>query len=129
MKPRSAAAYGWSSLWTTLPADSVFLHGFANTCCTGKIPPNLPPLSINTHTRSYGREPLKWRRFHLLYFLPLLSQIRRDRYRKSGSESPFWNVREPSRNYDLRRNLNRNTLIPPPPGGKAILPEYIHYYG
>jgi hypothetical protein len=24
------------------PADSVFLHGFASTCCTLKTPPNLP---------------------------------------------------------------------------------------
>jgi hypothetical protein len=117
MKPRSAAAYGWSSLWTILPAVSVFLHGFANTCCTRKAPPNLPPLSTNTHTRSNGRdpvvnrEPLRWRRFHLLYLLPLLSQIRRDRYRKSGSESPFWNVHEPSRIYDLPRNLNRNSTF------------------
>jgi hypothetical protein len=110
MKPKSAAAYGWSSLWTILPAVSAFLHGFANTCCTGKTPPNLPPLSTNTHTRSNGRDLLRWRRFHLLYLLPLLSQFRRDRYRKSGSESPFWDVLEPSRIYDLPRNLNRNSM-------------------
>jgi hypothetical protein len=40
---------------------------------------------------------------------PLLSQICRGRHRKSGSESPFWNAREPSSIYDLPRNLNRNS--------------------
>jgi hypothetical protein len=94
------------SVWTSPPADTDFLHGLANSCCTGKTPPNLPPLSTNTHTRSNGRDLLRWRRFHLLYLLPLLSQFRRDRYRKSG---PFWNVNEPSKIYDLPLNLNRNS--------------------
>jgi hypothetical protein len=43
-----------------------------------------------------------------LYLLPS-SQICRAWHRKSGSESPFWNVLEPSRIYDLPRNLNRNS--------------------
>jgi hypothetical protein len=56
-------------------------------------------------------EVTKWRWFHLLQLLPLLSQIRRGRHRKSGFESPFWNECEPSRIYDLPRNLNRNSTF------------------
>ncbi|KAH0819220.1 hypothetical protein GEV33_003571 [Tenebrio molitor] len=44
------------SVWTSPPADTDFLHGLANSCCTGKTPPNLPLLNTNTHTRRYGRE-------------------------------------------------------------------------
>jgi hypothetical protein len=29
----------------------------------------------------------------------------------------------------LTLNFIKKTTIPPPPGGTAILPEYIHYYG
>jgi hypothetical protein len=84
------------------PAASVFLHGFASTCCTQKkkTPPNLPLLA-QAHTRGFGRkplprtsrEPLKWRLFHLYIFPPPLANLSRP-VPEVGSESPFWNVRE-----------------------------------